>query len=327
MAPRIGKNLKTKEVKIPHLTVANKKKMETWGLGDLFAIDWNGTYENLVEELAERKVAIPKYEYRGKPEEWTSDVWREVYNLPKASPGGYTMKGKVQFTELQLLRVVKGDRRQSKSRVFLEYIKGNSDFLLFCQMLNVIFAPVRLEHFQHNLLAFYHHAWVAITNPVAPTPDWGDAVEKTVAKQIKALRICNEATCIGPYLAHLYSHFHEMDVEEKKDSKKRNALIQTIFDKITIDNDEWGIRLESLGHETLKLFEAFHVEVGSVTTEAMARNMKEIFAPPLVVEADIQPWKEIVKNLIKLLTEEQKRNKEIVEQRYISALQNRCSSS
>ncbi|KAL2629983.1 hypothetical protein R1flu_014669 [Riccia fluitans] len=140
MAPRSNKNLKTKEVKIPHLTVANKRKMETWDLGGLFTIDWNGTYENLVEELAERK---------------------------------------------------------------------------------------------HNLLAFYHHAWVAITNPATPTPNWGNVVEKTMSRQIKALGVCNEATCIGPYLAHLYSHFHEMDAEEKEDSKKQKALIQTVSDSDT----------------------------------------------------------------------------------------------
>ncbi|KAL2641389.1 hypothetical protein R1flu_008976 [Riccia fluitans] len=145
--------------------------METWGLGGLFAVDWSGTYEKLVEELADRKVAVPKWEYRGKPEEWTSEVWGEVYNLPKASLGSYMMKRKVQFTELQLIRVVKGDRRQSKSGVFLEQVEGNSDFVLFCQMLNAIFVPVRPEHFKHNLLAFYHYAWEAITNPAAPTPD------------------------------------------------------------------------------------------------------------------------------------------------------------
>ncbi|KAL2641701.1 hypothetical protein R1flu_009288 [Riccia fluitans] len=286
MAPCNSRNLKTKEVKIPHLTVANRKKMETWGLGGLFAVDWSGTYEKLVEELADRKVAVPKCEYHGNPKEWTSDVWREVYSLPKASLGGYTMKGKVQFTELQLLRVVKGDRRQSKSGVFLEQVEGNSDFVLFCQMVNVILALVRPGRFQHNLLAFYHHAWAAITNPAASTPDWGEAVDKTVSRQIKALGVCNEATCIGPYLAHLYSHFHEMDAEEKEDSKKQKALIQTIFDSDTktkiedekepkeevpraffaseasgskpldlkIDYDEWGIRLESLGRETSKLF-------------------------------------------------------------------------
>ncbi|KAL2635379.1 hypothetical protein R1flu_006858 [Riccia fluitans] len=100
-------------------------------------------------------------------------------------------------------------------------------------MLNAIFAPIirlRLEHFQHNLLAFYHYAWEAITNPTAPIPDWGDAIEKTMSRQIKALGVCKEATCIGLYLAHLYKHFHEIDAEEKEDSKKRKALIQTIFD-------------------------------------------------------------------------------------------------
>ncbi|KAL2607875.1 hypothetical protein R1flu_026448 [Riccia fluitans] len=121
MAPHHSKNLKTKEVKIPHLTISNHKKMETWGLGGLFAVDWSGTYDNLVEELVTKpKAAGPKFEYRGKPEEWTSEVWREVYNLPKASPGGYIMRGKIQFTELQLLKVVKEERRLSKSGVFLE---------------------------------------------------------------------------------------------------------------------------------------------------------------------------------------------------------------
>ncbi|KAL2612802.1 hypothetical protein R1flu_024494 [Riccia fluitans] len=149
MAPRSSKSLKTKEVKIPHLMVANRKKMVTWGLGGLFAADWTKIYEELMEELAgQQKEAIPKYEYHGKPEEWM------------------------------------------------------------------------LEHFQLNLLVFYYYAWVAINDPSAPTPDWGDAVEKTVSRQIKALRVCNEATCLGPYLAHLYSHFHEMDVEEKEESKK-----------------------------------------------------------------------------------------------------------
>ncbi|KAL2650011.1 hypothetical protein R1flu_018139 [Riccia fluitans] len=83
---------------------------------------------------------------------------------------------------------------------------------------------------------------------------------------------------------------------------------------LKIDYDEWGICLESLGRETSKLFEAFHVEVGTMTTEAMARNMKEMFAPPPVAEADIQLGKEMVKNLANLLMEEQKRNKAIVEQ-------------
>ncbi|KAL2650163.1 hypothetical protein R1flu_018291 [Riccia fluitans] len=266
---------------------------------------------DLVEELAghpDQKAAVSKYEYRGKPRAWTSDVWSEVYNLPKANPGGYVMKRKVHFTELQLLRIVKENRRQSKSGVFNKQVEGDSDFVLFCQMLNAILAPMRPEHFQHNLLAFYHYAWVAINDPAAPTPNWGDAVEKTMSKQIKTLGVYNEATCLGPYLAHLYSHFHEMDNEEKEDSKKRKALIQTISDfdtkaenekelmeeiphiawegeasgskpleqKTMMDYHDWGVRLESLGWETSKLFEAFHVEVGSVTTEAVARNMEQI---------------------------------------------------
>ncbi|KAL2651803.1 hypothetical protein R1flu_019931 [Riccia fluitans] len=91
------------------------------------------------------------------------------------------MKGKVQFTELQLLRVVKGDQRQSKSGIFLKQVEGNYEFVLFCQMLNAILAPVRPEYFQHNLLTFYHYAWVAINDPSAPTPDWDDAIEKTMS--------------------------------------------------------------------------------------------------------------------------------------------------
>ncbi|KAL2631373.1 hypothetical protein R1flu_016059 [Riccia fluitans] len=208
--------------------------METWGVGGLFAVDWSGTYDNLVEELVTKpKASGPKFEYRGKPEEWTSEVWREVYNLPKASPGGYIMRGKIQFTELQLLKVVKGERRLSKFGVFLEQIEDNLDFVLFCQILNAIFAPIRPKHFQHNLLAFYHHAWAAITNPDAPTPDWGEVVKKTMARQIKSLGVYNEATCLGPYLAHLYTHFHGMDVVEKEVSKKRKASIQTVSDSDT----------------------------------------------------------------------------------------------
>ncbi|KAL2611425.1 hypothetical protein R1flu_023117 [Riccia fluitans] len=145
---------------------------------------------------------------------------------------------------------------------------------------------------------------------------------------------------------HLYSHFHEMENQEKEDSKKQKALIQTVSNsetkmedekepkeevpptiyggeanrskaldqKIMMDYEQWEIRLERHGWETSSLFEAFHVEVGSVTVEAMACSMKKIFAPPPVAEVDIQPWKEMMKNLIKLLTEEQKKNKEVIEQ-------------
>ncbi|KAL2652784.1 hypothetical protein R1flu_020912 [Riccia fluitans] len=110
--------IKVKEVKIPHLTKENKRKLEAWGLGGLFSADWGQTHEELMRELSghsEQKVTLPKYEYCGKPEAWTSEVWREVYNLPKTSPGGYVMKGKIQFIELQLLKLVKEDKRLSIS--------------------------------------------------------------------------------------------------------------------------------------------------------------------------------------------------------------------
>ncbi|KAL2612026.1 hypothetical protein R1flu_023718 [Riccia fluitans] len=73
MATRSHKDLKVKakEVKIPHLTKENKKKLEAWDLGGLFAANWSQAHEEL---------------------------------------------GKVQFTELQLLKLMKGDKRLSKSR-------------------------------------------------------------------------------------------------------------------------------------------------------------------------------------------------------------------
>ncbi|KAL2632722.1 hypothetical protein R1flu_004201 [Riccia fluitans] len=184
--------------------------MESWGQGGLFVVDWSGTYDNVLEELTtKQKVAGSKFEYRGKPEEWTSEVWREVYNLPKASLRGYIMKGKVQFTELQQLLVVKGERR--------------------------------------------------------------------------------------------------MSVRSASEASKSKPLGQKV------DFAEWGNRVESFGHETSKLFEPFHVENGSVTMEAVVRNMKEMFTPPPVVETNLQPWKEMVRNLVDLLTEEQKRIKAVIE--------------
>ncbi|KAL2629273.1 hypothetical protein R1flu_013959 [Riccia fluitans] len=225
--------------------------MESWSLGGLFANDWSGTYNNLLEELTtKQKAAGPKFEYQEKPEEWTSEVCREVYNLPK--------------------RVL----------------------------------------------------------------------------EIKGLGVCNEATCLGLYLAHLYIHFHEMDAKEKEASKKHKASIQTVSDSDTetepedekesekeipcvfcegeasgskplnqrLDFAEWENRVESLGHETSRLLEVFHVEIRSVIAEAVAQNMKEMFTPPPVVEMDLQPWKEMVRNLANLLTEEQRRTKAVVEQ-------------
>ncbi|KAL2643234.1 hypothetical protein R1flu_010821 [Riccia fluitans] len=148
-----------------------------------------------------------------------------------------------------------------------------------------------------------------------------------------------------------------MDAKEKEASKKRKASIQTIFDFDTktkpedekeppkevpcvfcegeasgskpldqkLDFAEWGNRVESFGRETSRLLEAFHMEIGSVTVETAARNMKEIFAPPPIVETDLQPWKEMVRNMADLLTEDQRRTKAIIEQRDYFEEKNWCS--
>ncbi|KAL2651535.1 hypothetical protein R1flu_019663 [Riccia fluitans] len=78
--------VKAKEVKIPHLMNKNKEKLEKWGLGGLFAAEWSQAQEDLVKKLSghsDQKISFPKYEYHGKLEAWTSEVWREVYNLPR----------------------------------------------------------------------------------------------------------------------------------------------------------------------------------------------------------------------------------------------------
>ncbi|KAL2650260.1 hypothetical protein R1flu_018388 [Riccia fluitans] len=105
--------IKVKEVKIPQLTKENKEKLEAWGLGGLFSADWSQRHEDLMRELSghsKQGVTLPKkYKYHEKPEAWTSEVWREVYKLPKTSLGGYVMKSKVQFMELQLLKLMKSE--------------------------------------------------------------------------------------------------------------------------------------------------------------------------------------------------------------------------
>ncbi|KAL2631379.1 hypothetical protein R1flu_016065 [Riccia fluitans] len=137
------------------------------------------------------------------------------------------MKGKVQFMELQLLKLVKGDKQASKSGVLLEQVEGNPNFILFCQILNSVLVPVRPEHFQHNQLAFYHYAWLAIPDPTSPMSDWRDAVEKTDTRQVKGLGVCNEPTCLGPYLAHLYLHFNEWHNEKMEGQHKQKACEQS----------------------------------------------------------------------------------------------------
>ncbi|KAL2623464.1 hypothetical protein R1flu_003669 [Riccia fluitans] len=116
-----------------------------------------------------------------------------------------------------------------------------------------------------------------------------------------------------------------MDIVEKEASKKRKVAIQTVSDSDTetepeeekeppkevphvfcegeasgskpldlkVDFAEWGNCVESFSRETGKFFEAFHVEFRSVTTEVVGRNLKEMFAPPPVVEMDLKPWKEM----------------------------------
>ncbi|KAL2635856.1 hypothetical protein R1flu_007335 [Riccia fluitans] len=175
-------------------------------------------------------------------------------------------------------------------------------------MLNSVLVPVRPEHFQHNQLALYHYAWVAIKDPTAPTLDWGDAMEKIETRKVKALGVCNEATCLGLYLAHLYRHFHEMDNEQKEEFEKQKALEQLGSDSKTKTEEEketkrespsaawieeasgskpldtkkpgnfneWGV-LQNLGRKTSKFFEALHVNVTSITAEEVARNMEKIF--------------------------------------------------
>ncbi|KAL2611747.1 hypothetical protein R1flu_023439 [Riccia fluitans] len=50
--------------------------------------------------------------------------------------------------------------------------------------------------------------------------------------------MCNKATCLGPYLVHLYNLFHEMDNEEKENSKKRKALEQIVSESETKTEDK-----------------------------------------------------------------------------------------
>ncbi|KAL2620159.1 hypothetical protein R1flu_000364 [Riccia fluitans] len=95
-----------------------------------------------------------------------------------------------------------------------------------------------------------------------------------------------------------------MDPKEKEASKKRKAVIHIVIDTnsdsetetedekeptkevpqaigegeasgskpldLKMDFAEWGNRVESFSRETSRLFEAFHVEFGSVTAEAVA---------------------------------------------------------
>ncbi|KAL2623797.1 hypothetical protein R1flu_008042 [Riccia fluitans] len=196
MATHSRKDLKVKakEVKIPHLTNKNRKKIELWGLGGLFAADYNQAHEDLMKELSD---------------------------------------------------------------------------------------------------------------PNAPTPDWRDAVEKTVTRQVKALGVYNEPTCLGPYLAHLCHHFQEMNNEKMEEPKKQKAREQTVSNLETkmeeeketkgefpnatwigeasrskpldmrraVNFNEWEVLLHNLGRETSKLFKALHVNVTNISTEEVGCNL------------------------------------------------------
>ncbi|KAL2644846.1 hypothetical protein R1flu_012433 [Riccia fluitans] len=172
MATRSQKDLKVKakKVKIPHLTNVNKKKMEAWGLGELFADEWSQAHEDLVEELA-------------------------------------------------------------------------------------VLAPVRLKHFQHNQLAFYHYAWLAITDPTAPTLDWGDAVEKTMnnekMKEPKKWKVREQS------ISDI-----ETEMEEEKETKGEFPNATWIGEaskskpldmKMAVDFNKWKVLFHNLGRETSKL--------------------------------------------------------------------------
>ncbi|KAL3684963.1 hypothetical protein R1sor_002985 [Riccia sorocarpa] len=201
--------------------------------------------------------------------------------------------GKVQFLELKLLKLMKGEKRPSKSGVLIDQVDGTRDFIEFYRLFNHVFAPGRPEHYQHNELLFYHYGWLAILDPCSPTPNCGDAIAKTVSRQVKSLGKCNEPTCLGPYLAHLYTHFKEMgsdttktsnpdtpnkrkaqrqvishfetDTEEQKGVKKEKASSSQLGEKTgpsdqPVDINELKIQLFDLRKVTSKIFRVLHLD-------------------------------------------------------------------
>ncbi|KAL2624132.1 hypothetical protein R1flu_008377 [Riccia fluitans] len=131
-------------------------------------------------------------------------------------------------------------------------------------------------------------------------------MKKMVTRQVKALGVYNEPTCLGPYLVHLYHHFHEMNNKKMEEPKKQKARKQTVSD------------LETEMEEEKKMKEFPNAMwIGETSkTEKAATNLERSFTPPPAMEAmDIQLWKEMVQNLVSLLMGERKRNQEVVEQR------------
>ncbi|KAL2620577.1 hypothetical protein R1flu_000782 [Riccia fluitans] len=90
-----------------------------------------------------------------------------------------------------------------------------------------------------------HENLLAILDPTSPTPDWGDVVKKTVTRQVKGLKVCNEPTCLEPYLAHLYLHFNELHNEKMEGQKKRKAHEQTVTDSNMEREEEVKAKSES----------------------------------------------------------------------------------
>ncbi|KAL2641344.1 hypothetical protein R1flu_008931 [Riccia fluitans] len=146
---------------------------------------------------------------------------------------------------MQILKLVKGDKWLSKLEVLLEQLEENPNFILFCQILNSVLAQMRPENFQHNQLAFYHYAWLGILDPTSHTPDWRNAVEKTMTRQVKGLGVCNEPTCLGPYLTHLYLHFNELHNKKMEGPKKQKAQEQIVTDSDTETEEEVKVKSES----------------------------------------------------------------------------------
>ncbi|KAL2650836.1 hypothetical protein R1flu_018964 [Riccia fluitans] len=44
-----------------------------------------------------------------------------------------------------------------------------------------------------------------------------------VTRQVKGLGVCNEPTCLGPHLTHLYLHFNELKNEKMEEPKKQKT--------------------------------------------------------------------------------------------------------
>ncbi|KAL3696630.1 hypothetical protein R1sor_010706 [Riccia sorocarpa] len=333
MAPRKRKEpeIKVKEAKLNLPTGEMMTRVKEWGLETLFTRDWSQPREDLVRELVRYQngdATIPRtYKIRGKPKKWTADIWRQVYDLPGASEGGYLIRGKVQFAELQVLKLVVGDKRLSKSGVQIDQVDGTKEFKQFCQLLNPVFAPLRPEHFQHNQLVFYHHAWLALQNPTKPVPNWGEAVEKAVSRQLKSLGASQEPTCLGPYLAHLYSKFNEWGAtptEEKEDEPQKKKGRTLVLSEITPQSStssppmekELGkflLDLKKGSTRILSLIQQQGEVKGTETEDDVAETLKRTLTP--TPPTDLTPWKNSVTTLLRELSLERAHTQRLKKQR------------